>query len=90
MRRWIGLALAETPLLSPREEGALPSAACLSHAINRLLDATDARLAVGAQSGVPRGRVTKHNLSLLELALQVCGDEIPATHVHAVGGGDGG
>eukprot|EP00965_Chrysotila_dentata_P256961 6212733-Pleurochrysis_carterae.AAC.4 len=76
--------LDEAKLEKPREQGALPPAAGLSHAVNRLLNATNARAPIRAEGGVPGGRVAVDNLPVLQLALEVRRHKVPAPHVHAV------
>eukprot|EP00965_Chrysotila_dentata_P057556 1909422-Pleurochrysis_carterae.AAC.1 len=77
----VGRALGEPPFQQPGEEGALPPAACLRHAINGFLNAAHARSTICAKGGVAWRCVTVDNFSVLELALQISRDEIPATHV---------
>eukprot|EP00965_Chrysotila_dentata_P177944 5878272-Pleurochrysis_carterae.AAC.1 len=52
-------------------------------AVDGLLDAAHAGSTVGAGRGVPGRRMAIHNLTVLELALKVSGDEIPSAHVQA-------
>eukprot|EP00965_Chrysotila_dentata_P117592 3885274-Pleurochrysis_carterae.AAC.1 len=54
-----------------------------------LLDAADAWSAIRPVGGVSRGGVAVYDLAVLQLALQVGRDEVPASHEHAVGCGEG-
>eukprot|EP00965_Chrysotila_dentata_P248450 6208331-Pleurochrysis_carterae.AAC.2 len=74
----------------PREERSLPPAASLGHAVDGLFNAADSRAAVGSVGGVARRGMTVHDLSRLEVPLQVGRDEIPAAHAHVSTGSDGG
>eukprot|EP00965_Chrysotila_dentata_P174921 5775066-Pleurochrysis_carterae.AAC.1 len=79
----VGRTLGEPPFRQPGEEGTLPPAAGLRHAIDGLFNAAHARSAIGAKGGVTRWCVTVDYFSVFELALQIRSDEIPTTHVQA-------
>ena len=81
----VGVALLETPLFQPREEGALPPPAGLRKAVHWLDYLPNAGAAVGPELAVRAGRcLAVHGFALFELALQVRGHEIPAVHSEAV------
>eukprot|EP00965_Chrysotila_dentata_P186606 6161830-Pleurochrysis_carterae.AAC.2 len=63
-------ALCEAPFAQPGKERALPSSPGLRHAVDGLLDTTDARAAVRSVGGVAGVSVAVHDLTLLQLALQ--------------------
>eukprot|EP00965_Chrysotila_dentata_P011049 359282-Pleurochrysis_carterae.AAC.1 len=98
VRRWgtesedagIRRGLREAVAQEPWEKGALPSPASLSHAVDGLLDSADAGTPVRANGGVARRSMAVHDLALLQLALEVCGNEIPPAHEHTCASGDGG
>ena len=71
-------------VLDPGEEDTLQAAASLLDAVDWLLDASDERLAVGAELDVPGSLVAVHALALQELALEVGRDEVDAPHTAAV------
>eukprot|EP00965_Chrysotila_dentata_P101291 3344039-Pleurochrysis_carterae.AAC.1 len=64
----------------PREERALPPAARLCHAVNRLDNAADAGLAILSQGFVARWGVAVYDFARFEFALQVGGYEVPPAH----------
>lgn len=81
----VGLALTQSPLLEPGEQGPLPTAARLRHAVHWLDDFPYARAPVGAERAVGPGRgVAVDDLARFELALEVGRDKVPAAHAEAM------
>eukprot|EP00965_Chrysotila_dentata_P011659 381915-Pleurochrysis_carterae.AAC.1 len=71
------------------EQGSLPPTAGLGYTVDWFLDAANTRSAVCTSCCVAGRRVTVHNFVVLELALQVRRDKIPASHPHVSGVGNG-
>ena len=86
----VGPELPEAEPLEEGEERALPAAAGLGHAVDGLVDTVDVGLAELVESAVAGRAVAVADLVLLERALQVGRDEVPAPEVEAVSGGVGG
>ena len=97
---WRALAGVGVPGVQPWEEGALPAAAGLRHTVHRLSDHAHALDAVALLGGdephaavyergsVPGRRRAVGDLTGLQLALEVRGDEVPTPHVQAQAAAD--
>eukprot|EP00965_Chrysotila_dentata_P203298 6181630-Pleurochrysis_carterae.AAC.2 len=79
----IRVRLFESPRDQPREQGALPTATGLSHAIYGLDDAVDAGLAVRSGCLVAWRWVTIYDFARFKFALEIGRDEIPSAHREA-------
>eukprot|EP00965_Chrysotila_dentata_P185967 6140102-Pleurochrysis_carterae.AAC.1 len=62
----VGRTLAETPRQQPREQGSLPTASSLRHAVHGLKYAAYAGFAVGPCSLVAGWRATVHNFAFFQ------------------------
>eukprot|EP00965_Chrysotila_dentata_P017326 575283-Pleurochrysis_carterae.AAC.2 len=84
----VRFALSESVFKKTREKRALPASTCLRHPVDGLLD-TNARSSVCPQSGIAGRSMAAHDFIRLEIALKISGDEVPRSHAHAGGVGDG-
>eukprot|EP00966_Prymnesium_polylepis_P157888 3649122-Prymnesium_polylepis.2 len=80
----VGEAAFEALRLKPREQGSLPSATCLCHAVDRLYDLANERMAVAVVAFVALRGMTVDNFSFFKRALQVGRDEIPTVELEVV------